>query len=98
MNLNSSNSETAGYGLDIWGMSMVQFPTEEKLFSLPIHPDWFWNPLILTFSGYGGVGCSFPGAEQLVHEAYYSLLTSHITSKLAMLLLKLLFPTQVGCS
>jgi hypothetical protein len=74
MNLNSSNSKIAGYGLDIWGMSKVQFRTEEKLFSLPTHPDWFWDPLILSFSEYDGVGCSFPGLKQLVHEAYYSRL------------------------
>lgn len=74
MNLNSSNSKIASYGLDVWGMSRVQFPIEEKLFSLWTHPDRFWDPLILSFSGYDGVGCSFPGVEQMVHEAYYSLL------------------------
>jgi hypothetical protein len=48
-------------------ISGVQFSTEEKLFSLPTHPDWFWDPLILSFSGYGGMGCCFPGVEQMVH-------------------------------
>jgi hypothetical protein len=33
MNVNSFNSKLAGYGLDIWGTSRVQFSTEEKLFS-----------------------------------------------------------------
>jgi hypothetical protein len=74
MNLNSSDSKIVGYGLGIWGMSRVQFPTEEKLFSLSAHPDWLWDSLILLFSGYGGVGCYFPGVEKLVHEADYSLL------------------------
>jgi hypothetical protein len=74
MSPNSFNSKTAGYGLDIWGMSRIQFRTEEKLFSLKTHPIWFWDPLILSFSVYDGVGCCFRGVKQLVHEAYYSFL------------------------
>jgi hypothetical protein len=44
-------------------MAGITYLAKVRIFSSPLHPDWYWGPSSLLSNGY--LGIFFPGAKQL---------------------------------